>query len=252
MRSLGATSDPPRARSGREGWWPPDAPRMTNARPGNVRLERRPYDPASWDAIVARHPDAEVFHGPCLAVLPGGVPGCRAGRRGRVRRRDARSDTSSGASSSATACGSWAAPSAAGGRWPWASSSTRAWIGGPPARPWLTFAFRDLGCLHVELGDRRLTADQLSGSGSRVEAGRTFVVDLEPPEEAILAGMRSTTGNYIRQGSARARRQDRVTGATFADEYHEQLVEVFARQGLVPTYDVERVRRLIRCPRASR
>src|SRR3989442_1557306 len=32
----------------------------------------------------------------------------------------------------------------------------------------------------------------------------------------------------------------------FADEYYEQLKDVFAKQGLVPTYDVERVRALVR------
>jgi hypothetical protein len=34
--------------------------------------------------------------------------------------------------------------------------------------------------------------------------------------------------------------------AAFADDYHRQLREVFARQGLVPTYGVERVRALQR------
>src|SRR5207244_10202582 len=32
----------------------------------------------------------------------------------------------------------------------------------------------------------------------------------------------------------------------FADEYYEQLVEVFAKQGLVPSYKVDRVRSLVR------
>ena len=32
----------------------------------------------------------------------------------------------------------------------------------------------------------------------------------------------------------------------FADEYYEQLLEVFARQGLVPPYKVDRVRALVR------
>jgi len=32
----------------------------------------------------------------------------------------------------------------------------------------------------------------------------------------------------------------------FADEYYEQLKEVFAKQGLVPTYTVERVRSLVK------
>jgi CelD/BcsL family acetyltransferase involved in cellulose biosynthesis len=39
---------------------------------------------------------------------------------------------------------------------------------------------------------------------------------------------------------------EQATNETFADEFYEQLVEVFARQNLVPTYGVERVRQLIR------
>jgi hypothetical protein len=31
---------------------------------GTVALERVPYDPVGWEAVVASHPDAEVFHSP--------------------------------------------------------------------------------------------------------------------------------------------------------------------------------------------
>jgi hypothetical protein len=40
------------------------------------------------------------------------------------------------------------------------------------------FAFRDLGCLHLELADRGLTVDQMLGSGYLAETGPTFVSTL--------------------------------------------------------------------------
>ncbi len=93
----------------------------------------------------------------------------------------------------------------------------------------LSFAFRDLGCLHVELADRYLTV-ALTRLRLRGGTDGSYVVDFEPDEEAILGGMRRTTRNYIRQAgrkglSGRARDRGR-----FADEYYGQLVEVFARR----------------------
>jgi hypothetical protein len=90
-----------------------------------------------------------------------------------------------------------------------------------------------------------MTPDEMTGSGYVVEKGSTFYVDLEAPEDTILARMRSTTRNYIRQAARKKLQAEISTDVSFADEYDAQLHEVFLRQGLVPTYGLERVRRLI-------
>jgi CelD/BcsL family acetyltransferase involved in cellulose biosynthesis len=213
-----------------------------------VVLKRIAYDPVAWDAIAAAHPEAEVFHGAAwldyLAATQGAEPVIAvvrdAGRPvgyfvgGIVRRYGVR-------------------------------------ILGSPLRGWATmhmgflleegidrraaadaltrFAFDDLGCLHVELGDRWMTREQMADSGYAVESGQTFVVDLASPEEEILSRMRSTTRNYVRQAGRKGLRAEPVTDISFADEYYAQLTEVFARQGLTPTYTVTRVRELIRTVR---
>lgn len=210
-----------------------------------VVLKRIAYDPVAWDAIVAGHPEAEVFHGtawldyltatqraePVIAVVQDAERPVGYFVGGIVRRYGIR-------------------------------------ILGSPLRGWVTmymgflleegfdrraaadaltrFAFGDLGCLHVELGDRWMTREQMADSGYAVEGGRTFVVDLASPEEEILSRMRSTTRNYVRQAGRKGLRAERVTEISFADEYHAQLTEVFARQGLAPTYPAVRVRELIR------
>ena len=110
----------------------------------------------------------------------------------------------------------------------------------------LPFAFRELGCLHVELADRHLSADAMAGSDYFMTTGRTFVIDLRPPEEEIFRRMHSKTRQYVRLAQRNGLRAEVATDLGFADEYYEQLREVFARQGLVPTYGVERVRQLIR------
>jgi CelD/BcsL family acetyltransferase involved in cellulose biosynthesis len=110
----------------------------------------------------------------------------------------------------------------------------------------LRFAFDDLRCIHVELADRALDAADMVGVGYEVGIGRSFLVDLRPSEASLFSAMRATTRNYIRQAERKGLEAEAAAGVEFADEFHAQLTEVFGRQGLVPTYGVERVRRLIR------
>jgi len=109
----------------------------------------------------------------------------------------------------------------------------------------LPFAFGDLGCLHVEVADRGLTAEMMGGSGYLIETGNTFVINLQPPEEEIFGRMRPKTRQYVRHAVRLGLRTEITSDIAFADEYYEQLRAVFARQGLVPTYSAERVRQLI-------
>ncbi len=109
----------------------------------------------------------------------------------------------------------------------------------------LDFAFRDLRCLHVELADRKLPADQMIGSGYDVEIGRSFVVDLDQPEPGILARIRRTTRQELRKAERAGLHVETANDGSFADEFYGYLQAAFARQGLTPTYPVERVRALI-------
>ena len=110
----------------------------------------------------------------------------------------------------------------------------------------LRFAFGPLRCLHVELCDRYLAADDLAGSRFEVDLSRrTFVLDLTGSESDLFARLTSPCRRAVRRGAKVGVRVEVAHGRSFADEYHEQLQEVFARQSLVPTYGVERVRALI-------
>jgi hypothetical protein len=111
----------------------------------------------------------------------------------------------------------------------------------------IRFAFRELGCLHLELKDRRLAADDLSGLGFAQTPNVTFEVDLSAPEDEIFSRMTSACRRAIRKGEKVGVRVEEASGESFADEYYAQLEDVFARQSLRPTYGVERVRELIRC-----
>jgi hypothetical protein len=111
----------------------------------------------------------------------------------------------------------------------------------------LRFAFGPLRCLHVELCDRYFSREDLDGSRYETDCtGRTFVVDLTGGESAVFARMTSACRRAVRRGAKVGVQVEVADGLSLADEYHRQLQEVFARQALVPTYGVERVRALIR------
>lgn len=115
----------------------------------------------------------------------------------------------------------------------------------------LDFAFKELGCIHVELRDRWLGESDVAGLGFslRQDVGyddRTFEIDLTRTEEAIFGAMESACRRCIRQGEKRGVTVEEAFDDDFAAEFYEQLNDVFLRQGLVPTYTVERVQALIR------
>jgi hypothetical protein len=60
-----------------------------------------------------------------------------------------------------------------------------------------------------------------------------------------MARMKSRTRTYLRRAERVGLATEEETDIAFADEYHHQLVDVFASSGLTPTYGVERVRKLI-------
>lgn len=113
------------------------------------------------------------------------------------------------------------------------------------------FAFQELRCVHLELRDRWLTPADVAGLGfaRRADVGydeRTFEIDLTLSEEALFAQMTSACRRCIRKAEKEGVSIEEADDLEFADEYFAQLSDVFARQSLVPTYGVDRVRCLIR------
>ncbi|WP_203764937.1 GNAT family N-acetyltransferase [Actinoplanes nipponensis] len=110
------------------------------------------------------------------------------------------------------------------------------------------FAFGELGCAHLELRDRGLTEPDLAGLGLRWAAAPTAVIDLTPDEDALFGAMTGACRRNIRKAAKSSVVVAEADPAddTFAGEFHEQLRDVFAKQNLVPTYSIERVRALIR------
>ena len=107
-------------------------------------------------------------------------------------------------------------------------------------------AWDTLKCLHMEISDPFFAVEDGQSNGFTCEAYASYRSDLTPPEDEIFAKMESACRRCVRKAEKSGVTIEEAHDLAFADEYYEQLQDVFAKQGLVPTYPVERVRALIR------
>ncbi len=107
------------------------------------------------------------------------------------------------------------------------------------------FAFRELGCVHVELRDKAFRPG-VAPAGWERGPEPTLFLDLTPSEEELLARMSSSRRRNIRLADRNGIVVEEATDSAFADDYYAQLEDVFGKQSLVPTYGIERVRALVR------
>jgi CelD/BcsL family acetyltransferase involved in cellulose biosynthesis len=109
----------------------------------------------------------------------------------------------------------------------------------------LGFAFNGLRCSHVEVRDRRLRSADLESLQVEQSPAPTYVIDLRADEDVLLSRMTSACRRNLKKADRVGVVIEEASDPGFADEYYAQLRDVFAKQNLVPTYGVERVRTLI-------
>ena len=107
-------------------------------------------------------------------------------------------------------------------------------------------AWGPLRCLHMEVSDPCFSSDDGRTLGFACEAFASYRTDLTLSDDKLFNNMDSACRRCIRKAEKSGVRLEEAHDAAFADEYYEQLKDVFAKQGLVPTYPVERVRALVR------
>src|SRR5439155_2042802 len=107
-------------------------------------------------------------------------------------------------------------------------------------------AWNALKCLHMEISDPHFALEDGSGLGFSRGSFVTYRSDLRRSEEELFNSMESACRRCIRKAAKSGVIVEEAHDSAFADEYYEQLVEVFAKQGLVPPYKADRVRSLVR------
>ncbi len=108
------------------------------------------------------------------------------------------------------------------------------------------FAWDDLKCLHMEVSDPNFTLEDGEAAGFKTEYFASYRSDLSRSEEDLFNGMESACRRCIRKADKSGLKIEEAHDLSFADEYYEQLQDVFAKQSLVPTYSADRVRALVR------
>jgi hypothetical protein len=109
----------------------------------------------------------------------------------------------------------------------------------------IDFAFQELGCVHLEMMDRNLTVNDLGGLGIQYRIYSGFEIDLTRDEDELFSNMTSACRRCVRKAEKEGVFVEEAHDPEFADEYYAQLKDVFAKQSLVPTYGIGRVRQLI-------
>jgi hypothetical protein len=107
------------------------------------------------------------------------------------------------------------------------------------------FAFGELGCLHLEVTDRHFTPEGARRHGYAHRVVRTLLTDLTQTEDRLLANMTSACRRAVRKAEKSGVTLELAAPEGFAEEYHAQLRDVFAKQALQPTYSSARVHKLI-------
>lgn len=107
-------------------------------------------------------------------------------------------------------------------------------------------AFKQLGCAYLEVVDPQMTLTDFDGLGFTSRMNPTLELDLTQDEEVIFSGMNSACRRNLRKAEKSGVVVEVATDMAFADEYAEQLKDVFAKQGLVPHYGADRVRLMIK------
>ena len=111
------------------------------------------------------------------------------------------------------------------------------------------FLFDNCGVLYVEITDRTISVDDAISYGMHTEKLGTLELNLESvnTDEELMSLFRPKCRNLIRQFEKRgAHIEIADPNDDFVDEYYDQLKDVFAKQGLVPTYSRDKIYNLVR------
>jgi len=108
------------------------------------------------------------------------------------------------------------------------------------------FAWQTLKCLHMEVSDPYFTVEDGQELGFACQFYTSYRTDLTKSEDELFNSMDSACRRCVRKAEKSGVLIEEAHDAGFAAEYYEQLKDVFAKQGLVPTYKLDRVRALVK------
>ena len=114
----------------------------------------------------------------------------------------------------------------------------------------IPYLIKETGCLFIQISDRLFDFDRLEsikkGLGIEISKSETLELGIEGDDALQYKKMKTDCRNFIKQFERRgASIEEAEPNDEFAEEYYHQLQDVFAKQNLVPTYTVDKVKRLL-------
>lgn len=107
-------------------------------------------------------------------------------------------------------------------------------------------AWDTLKCLHMEVSDPQFMPEDGEELGFTTQFYTSYRTDLRKSEDELFNSMDSACRRCVRKAEKSGVVIEEAHDEAFAGGYYEQLKDVFAKQGLVPTYDLDRVQALVR------
>lgn len=109
------------------------------------------------------------------------------------------------------------------------------------------YLFKKFKCIYIEIIDRDITIEQAKSTGLDYVPISTLELNINKTDDEIFKVFKTDCRNFIRQFERRgAILEEAIPNDKFAEEYYEQLKDVFAKQGWVPTYSLDKVKCLLR------
>lgn len=109
------------------------------------------------------------------------------------------------------------------------------------------YLFKKKKALLIEIVDRNISVKEARAAGYTVGVSDTLELDINRTDEDLFKVFKTDCRNFIRQFERRGAILERaIPNDKFAEQYYEQLKDVFAKQGLVPTYSLDKVKCLMR------
>lgn len=114
------------------------------------------------------------------------------------------------------------------------------------------YLFKEFRCLYIEIADRFISVQEAADNGFTVIPVDTLELDVNKTDDELFKVFKTDCRNFIRQFERKGAQLEIVEpNDDFAEEYYKQLEDVFAKQGLVPTYSLEHVKCLLKHMRDS-
>lgn len=111
----------------------------------------------------------------------------------------------------------------------------------------IKYLFKKFKCHYIEIIDRDISVDQAKSAGFNCSPVCTLELDINRSDQELFKAFKTDCRNFIRQFERRgAILEEAIPNDEFAEEYYEQLKDVFAKQFMVPTYSLQKVKKLLK------